>query len=233
MATRLLLAVACLAGAAWAQAPPVLSSPIPRLEDVYAHKLQAKEYFTVSGYIAPERFAPVPKPEIELVLTLAGVQRLSTRVLPDNSWAFKLVPPGTHVLEVIATGARRRAPSRVGGASPTPRAPSLRPPGYEVPTLRVDVSQAGAVRFSRVEAPQIALRKPLVLSPHALQLYADPVSGWSLRSLMQNPMVRVEHFDASRISLTPRAFQCAPSLQYLIMVRGAAQNFFPCLQLSC
>jgi hypothetical protein len=43
--------------------------------------------------------------QVEITLTVAGVQRRVTSPKPDNSWAFKDVPPGTHVLEVIATGA--------------------------------------------------------------------------------------------------------------------------------
>ncbi len=45
--------------------------------------------------------------QVEISLTVAGVQRRVTRPKPDNSWAFKDVPPGTHVLEVVATGALR------------------------------------------------------------------------------------------------------------------------------
>jgi hypothetical protein len=47
--------------------------------------------------------------QVEITLTVAGVQRRVTSPKPDNSWAFKDVPPGTHVLEVIATGACVRA----------------------------------------------------------------------------------------------------------------------------
>ena len=81
------------------------SAPAELLESVYADKLEAPEYFSVSGFLALERFAPVQRAQLEVVLTVGGVQRRTARVLPNAAWTFHGVPPGTHALDVVAPGA--------------------------------------------------------------------------------------------------------------------------------
>lgn len=104
----------CSPRAAWAAAAALLlalplaagwSAPAQLLQSVYAEKLEAPEYFTVTGFVALERFAPVPRSQLEVVLTVGGVQRRTARVLPNAAWTFHGVPPGTHALDVVAPGA--------------------------------------------------------------------------------------------------------------------------------
>ena len=62
-----------------------------------------------------------------------------------------------------------------------------------MPTLRVDVSNdeevaGGArVRFSLADDPARPMRMPVVLAPMSRVTYAEPQSGWSLRSFISNP----------------------------------------------
>lgn len=160
-------------------------------------------------------------------LTVAGVHRRVTRPLPDNSWAFKDVPPGTHVLEVVADGASRgHAPAAAASALPAASqslraAPSStlgRPrlfcrshalfPGFEVPVVRVDVgAEDGRVRFARADAPARSLRAPLVLGPVARVAYVIPVQPWSLRSLLANPMYLIMGLMAVMMFIMPKMME--------------------------
>jgi hypothetical protein len=162
-------------------------------------------------------------------LTVAGVHRRVTRPLPDNSWAFKDVPPGTHVLEVVADGAAldhapAAAASALSAASqPLHAAPSTlgRPrlfcrlcrshapfPGFEVPVVRVDVgAEDGRVRFARADAPARSLRAPLVLGPVARVAYVIPVQPWSLRSLLANPMYLIMGLMAVMMFIMPKMME--------------------------
>jgi hypothetical protein len=107
------------------------SAPQPLLEAAYTDKLEPGET-DVNGYVALDRFAPVPRSEartqlarrgsacpnttalraqIEVVLTVAGVQRRTAHVLPNGAWAFHSVPSGTHALDVVAAGASAHSSS--------------------------------------------------------------------------------------------------------------------------
>jgi hypothetical protein len=140
------------------------SAPPALLARAYADKLDTSESYTVSGLVHMDSFKPLARSQLEVVLRVAGVQRRVTWPLPNSSFAFHRVPPGTHALDVVATG-------------------------FEMATVRVDVSSYhGRVRFSYAASPDKPLRTPLVLFPHQLALYAEPVQGFGLRYLLQNPM---------------------------------------------
>ena len=245
------LALACLASRA-ASLGSSPSASLPRPEEVYAPLLAGASRHAVGGYVTPDGFAPLkpsearparprrharcahaltrPRtlsfPQVLVSLTVAGVHRRVTRPLPDNSWAFKDVPPGTHVLEVVADGAPRgpapaAAASALSSALQSLRAaPSTlgRPrlfwrsraplPGFEVPVVRVDVgAEDGRVRFARADAPARSLRAPLVLGPVARVAYVIPVQPWSLRSLLANPMYLIMGLMAVMMFLMPRLME--------------------------
>jgi hypothetical protein len=173
----------------------------------------------------------VRRAQVLVALSVGGVHRRVTRPLPDNSWSFKDVPPGTHSLEVVADGALPRtraaaaeaAPAALGGAacgcalafnpSATPACPlflRLKRPGagFEVPLVRVDVgAEDGRVRFSRADAPTRPLRAPLVLGPTQRIAYAVPQQPWSLRSLLSNPMYVIMGLMAAMMFLMPRLME--------------------------
>ena len=148
---------------------PTSRFPLPfpslrsELKPIDFGEVVAAEHHNVVGTVAMKLMPDVRTSDVKITLVVNGGQKIATRVKPDGSFALLDVPPGSHLMDTFALG-------------------------YTFPPLRVKVQPDGHVRAEYAEDPTEWFEAPLQLRPVSAAAYFEPRQGFTLRSLMRNPM---------------------------------------------
>ncbi|KAK9851122.1 hypothetical protein WJX84_000760 [Apatococcus fuscideae] len=116
----------------------------------------------VSGRILlPEGTTPTSR--VRLILTLDGGDQQLAWARPDASFRFHEVPPGSHLLDVVAMG-------------------------LVFPQVRLDIEKSGQVTASLVEHPLTLMQAPLLLRPVSRAEYFEIRQPFNPKAFLMSPM---------------------------------------------
>lgn len=129
-----------------------------------AGEVMLTQYYPVKGTVdMQEGLKPA---NVEILLTVNGGEQKKTHPRNDGSFTFLDVPPGTHLLEVVALG-------------------------YFYPSIRVDISARhnGKVHAAWAEDRRRVLPAGMLIEPLKKVEYFEKRQEFSLLSFFSNPMM--------------------------------------------
>lgn len=142
----------------------VLCAPVTVAADGRGESLAIAQFYPVEGSVAlPEGLMPSM---VEISLTINGEEHKKTFPRADGAFKFSDVPPGTHLLEVVAMG-------------------------YYFPSIRVDVSARlnGKIHAAFAEDRRKVLPPGLLISPIKQVNYFEKRQDFNLWKFLTNPMM--------------------------------------------
>lgn len=105
----------------------------------------------------------------------------------DGSFVFHNVKPGVHLLDV--------------------QSPSYHYSHVKIQLLETDMDAPKCIEYSFAGANKQAIPHPLLLTAHAKYEYFEPRMGFSLMSLLKNPMMLMMVFSAVLMFLMPKMME--------------------------
>ena len=140
-------------------------------------------------------------------ITLNDGTTHSTYTLPDGSFVFRRVPPGVHLLDVQ---------SRVHHFSQV-----------KVQILPGSMDSPRCVEYVYPGATKQAVPHPLELTAHASYEYYEPRQGFSLMSILKNPMVLMMIMGVGGMYMMPKVMDGLDPEQKELMQKQMAMQQDP------